>query len=451
MNLIVICLDSFRQDHVSVYHQGRRVFDGVDPCQTPHIDRLAEGSVVFQNAYPMVLPTIPARYELMTGQSGLMTRGWEPLRSEDQSIADILRSLGYVTGIISDNYHYFEPQAHGSMNYHHGFDSYDWVRGQEYDRYAAHPTSRDIDDYANEHYTPAWRKLLARYLANTDHAATEADCFPSQVMSRAVDWLARNRDQERVFCWIDCFDPHEPWDPPERFDRYTDSNYRGPRLILPMGGLASEWATPEEIRHIRGLYAGECSFVDDCIGTLLENLDELGYMEDSVIVLLSDHGHPLADHGKFLKSGDRLYSELLDVPFMISSPALEPMTASAIVGFPDLLPTILELLGHGDLAEPMAGRSFLPVLNRASQQHRQVVMSGYHNAPERCIRDDRWSYIRRPNDAPEELYDLACDPRETHSLIDEHPEEAVRLRGLATDRHLWLDHTTSIRQLRLAS
>lgn len=448
MNLVVLCLDSFRQDHVSFYHQGRPAFDDVAPCQTPHMDRLARESVVFENAYPSALPTIPARYELMTGQSGLMTRGWEPLRREDRSIADILRTLGYVSGIISDNYHFFHPHGDGSMNYHHRFDSFTWVRGQEYDRYATHPTSRDIGDYANEHYPPAWRKLLARYLANTDHFASEADHFPRQVMSRALEWLGRNRGQERVFCWIDCFDPHEPWDPPERFDRYTSSEYRGSRLILPMGGPASEWASPEEIRHIRGLYAGECSFVDHCMGIFLEGLDELGYMDDSVIVLLADHGHPLADHGKFLKSGDRLYSELLNVPFMIYSPDLEPMTTSAIVGFPDLLPTLLGLLGHADFAEAMAGRSFLPTLNGESREHRHVAVSGYYNAPDRSIRDGRWSYVYRPGNAPDELYDLVADPRERRSSLDEHPEEAVRLRGLAAEQRLWLDQVAASREPR---
>ena len=64
-------------------------------------------------------------------------------------------------------------------------------------------------------------------------------------------------------------------------------------------------------RHIRGLYAGEAAFVDHCLGRLFDALRDLGYYEDSVIVLTADHGHPLADHGKFLKGGDRMYSELL--------------------------------------------------------------------------------------------------------------------------------------------
>ena len=71
MNLIVIVLDSFRQDHVSTYHKGTPAFEGIPPCQTPNIDQFAEECVVFENAYPEALPTIPIRTQLMTGQRTL--------------------------------------------------------------------------------------------------------------------------------------------------------------------------------------------------------------------------------------------------------------------------------------------------------------------------------------------------------------------------------------------
>ena len=86
--------------------------------------------------------------------------------------------------------------------------------------------------------------------------------------------------------WIDCFDPHEPWDPPARFDTYTDPAYTGPRLILPMGGLTRTWATPEETRFMRGLYAGEVEFVDYCLERLFAGLRDLGYPDDSIVLVL---------------------------------------------------------------------------------------------------------------------------------------------------------------------
>jgi arylsulfatase A-like enzyme len=428
LNVIGIMLDSFRQDHISFYNGSQPIFDGVPACRTPHLDAFARECIVFDNAYPEALPTIPVRTQLFTGQRTLPYRPWQPLTKEDISIAEILRAEGRMCGLISDCYHYRAP----GMNFHRGFHAYRWVRGQEYDPWTSHPPRRDLDDYVNEAYDATWRGLVAQFLANTDDFTREEDWFPAQVVDQAITWLADNRVHSRVFAWIDSFDPHEPWDPPPRFDTYTDPNYYGKRLIMPMGGPVQRWATPDEIRHIRGLYAGEAAFVDHCLGRLFQALQDLGYYEDSVIVLLADHGHPLADHDKFLKGGDRLYNELLKVPFMIRLPGGQGARRTrAIVQFHDVLPTVLDLLGMGNNATAMQGRSFIPVLRGDTDVHHEVIITGYHEAADRCVRDQTWSYVQRPEDEPDELYNLIEDPRERVNLIDAHPEEARRLaRGL---------------------
>jgi arylsulfatase A-like enzyme len=424
MNVIVILLDSFRQDHVSFYHGGQPAFEDLLACQTPNLDAFARECIVFDNAYPEALPTIPVRTQLFTGQATLPFRPWQPLTREDISIAEILRAEGYVCGLISDCYHYRAP----GMNFHRGFHAYRWIRGQEYDPWTSHPSRRHLDDYVNEHYDATWRGRVAQFLANTDDFTREEDWFPAKVVDEAIDWLTHNRCHRRIFAWIDSFDPHEPWDPPTCFDIYTDPAYRGKRLILPMGGPAERWATSEEIRHIRGLYAGEAAFVDHCLGRLFQTLRDLGYYDDSVIVLLADHGHPLADHGKFLKGGDRMYNELLKVPFMIRLPGGQgARRTQAIVQFHDVLPTLLDLLGMAHNTSAMHGRSFLPVLRGDADVHREVIITGYHEAFDRCVRDQVWSYIRRPEGQPDELYNLVEDPRERVNRIDEHPEEARRL------------------------
>jgi len=424
MNVIVIILDSFRQDHVSFYNGGAPVFEGVPACRTPNLDAFARECIVFDNAYPEALPTIPVRTQFFTGQHTLPCRPWQPLTREDISIAEILRAEGYVCGIVSDCYHYRAP----GMNFHRGFHAYRWVRGQEYDPWTSHPPRRDLDDYVNEHYDPTWRGRVAQFLANTDDFTREEDWFPAKVVDEAIGWLAKNRGHRRVFCWIDSFDPHEPWNPTPEFDTYTDPDYRGKRLVMPMGGPAERWATPQEIRHIQGLYAGEAAFVDHCLGRLFQALADLGYTDDSVIVLASDHGHPLADHGKFLKGGDRLYNELLRVPFMIRLPGGQGAhRTEAIVQFHDVLPTLLDLLGLANNASAMQGRSFRPVLYGDTDGHREVIITGYHEAPDRCVRDRTWSYVLRPGEEPDELYNLIEDPQERTNLVDQYPEEARRL------------------------
>lgn len=425
MNIIVLVLDSLRQDHVSTYHQGRAPFPDVPACRTPNLDAFAAQSVVFNNAYPESLPTIPARYVLMTGQRALPFRPWAPLQPGELTIAQMLRSEGFVCGLVSDCYHLRAP----GMNYHAGFHAYRWIRGQEYDPWESAPTRRAVDDYVNANYPPEWRQRVAQFLANTDGFASEKDWFPARVVDEAIAWLKKNRTHKQVFLWVDCFDPHEPWDPPSSFDTYSDRGYRGPRLILPMGGPSNRWASVDEVRRIRGLYAGEVAFVDHCLEPFFAALADLGYLNDSVIVVLSDHGHPLSDHGKFLKGADRLYNELLRIPFMIRLPESKHggTRTDALVQFQDLLPTLLDLVGLPAHGEAMHGRSFAGVLDRRGSEHRDAIITGYHEGADRCIRTQSRSYIERPTGEQDELYDLRSDPREQANLIHEQPDEAKEL------------------------
>ena len=104
--------------------------------------------------------------------------------------------------------------------------------------------------------------------------------------------------------------------------------------------------------------------MDHYAGRLLDKLQELGYYENSVIVLVADHGHPLADHGKFLKGGDRMYSELLKVPFIIRFPggAHGGQCLDALAQFQDVLPTLLDAVGLGNNTEAMHGLSLMPLI-----------------------------------------------------------------------------------------
>ena len=422
-NIVFISIDSLRQDHVSFY-SGEN-----GPANTPHIDRLAAESVVFENCYPEALPTIPVRTQWMTGQRTLPFRRWQPLEATDRTVAEILRPMGYLTALFTDCYHYFKP----GFNLHRGFRVWRWIRGQEYDTYRSAPLTRyDLDDFCQETYTPSWREKVEICLKNIESFQTADDHYCAQLAREASAWLETNQAQRPIFLFFDSFDPHEPWTPPASFDRYTDPNYTGVKPILPPGGPASAHFSDQEIAYIRGLYAGEVAYVDHYVGQLLNKLQQLGFYEDSIIVLVADHGHPLADHGKFLKGGDRLHSELLKVPCMIRFPGgtYGGTYTDALAQFHDLLPTILDAIGLGNNIEAMQGRSLMPLIRGEVESIREAIITGYHESVERCIRDRTWSYIRRPEGQPDELYNLVDDPKERRNLIDEYPEIAKRLAGL---------------------
>ncbi len=452
LNIIIVVLDSLRQDHVGFYRsiQGfSSIFDGVKPPETPNLDRLASESVVFTNAYPSGLPTIPVREELLTGQFTLPYHPWSPMHPDSYTMPELLKGLGYLTGLISDTYHLFKP----GMNYTKGFDTWLFIRGQEYDAYGIPPpVNRKLEDYVTKDYytnyagSRSYAELVAQFLANIDDWRGEEDWFAARVFRAASEWVRRAyKSGGRFMLWVDSFDPHEPWIPPPRFDKYTDPGYKGPKLIMPMGGEASKWFTEEQVNYIRGLYAGEVAYVDHYFGEFYNTLRDLGLLEQSIIILLADHGHPLADHGKFLKGGDRLYNELLKVPFMVRLPNGRHMVTNAIVQFPDLLPTILELLGLPETyTYTLAGRSFTSVLNGSSNSHRRYAIMGYHEAVDRCIRDGEWSLVYRP-DGRHELYNIKKDPKERINLINEYPDKAEELLNALA---LWfMNRRIPIRQI----
>ncbi len=419
MNLIVICIDSLRQDHVSFYNPD-------SPVETPNIDHFAQRCVSFTNVYPEALPTIPVRTQLMAGQRTLPNRPWQPLTRGDRTLADLLGRYGYTSAFITDVYHYFKP----GYNFHQSFRVWRWIRGQEYDPYRSAPLKRlRLKDHINERFPPGWERLVLACLQNIEPFDKADDYFCAQVMHEACQWLEANRIHDRIFLWVECFDPHEPWTPPREFDRYTDPHYQGKRYVLPPGGLAANYFTLEEIAYIRGLYAGEVAYVDHYIGVLLEALETWGFFENSLILLVSDHGHPLADHGKFLKGPDRMYNELLKVPLMLHFPGGQwgGRKLDTLGLFHDIPVTLLDALGYTSDLDAFQGRNLMPVIRGEVASIRQAIITGYHEGEDRCIRDKQWSYIRRPNGEPDELYDLMADPQERNNLIDAHPEEAQRL------------------------
>jgi len=418
MNIIVVMLDSLRLDHVGCY--------GNDWIETPNLDRFAEMSVVFDDAYVCGLPTIPVRTELFTGECTLPYRPWQPLAKEDIAVAQLLREHSYLSVLIADTYHLFKPD----MNFHRGFTTFRWIRGQEADAYRSCVPDRDISDFISEPMRDSHvARMLVQYLQNTTGRESEDDYFCAMVMNEAIAWLDDNATRgQPFFLWIDSFDPHEPWDPPPPFDtKYTDPSYRGKQLIHPKYGPV-DWMSDEELKCVRALYAGEVSFVDKCFGRLLDRIESLGLVDNTLIVVLSDHGHPHGDHGIIMKSDANLYQELVRFPLMIHHPAGQGAgtRCDALLQMYDILPTILDIVGLTG-GTTMHGRSVWPVVCGECEAIRDHVICGYHASPHRSVRDREWAYIARPTGQQDELYKVADDPTEQRNVITEFPREAARL------------------------
>ncbi|MBI3923749.1 MAG: sulfatase [Armatimonadetes bacterium] len=417
-NVIVLIIDSLRYDHCGCY--------GAEKSYTPNLDAIARECAVFENAYPEALPTIPIRTSLMTGQRTLSYRPWQPLTKEDVTAAELLDELGYTSAFITDNYHQFKP----GFNFHRGFHVFRWVRGQEADAYESAPHPWNIDDFIKPEMKGDWVvKMIEQYLRNRADWQTEEDWFTPRLVKESIRWLERNRRNQPFMLWFDCFDPHEPWDPPGPYkSKYTDPAYKGPDLIHPKYGPV-DWLTDEELNYIRGLYAGEVEFVDKWIGILLDRIRELGLLDNSIVFLLADHGHPHGDHGNLLKTPDNLYSELIRIPFMVRHPegAGSGSRFDALLQTHDFLPTLLDMIGKPQESTSMHGQSAWPVVTGAKTTLRDTIITGYRESGYRCVRNKEWSYLRTEGDKPDELYHLAEDPGETKNVVEQYPDIAADL------------------------
>ena len=428
MNIIVILADSCRVDHLG--------FHGGD-VKTPNLDALAAESAVFEDAYGENLPTLPCRTALWTGRHLFPSRTWEPLHVDDVLLSEVLWERGYASALVTDTYHMHKP----GYNYGRGFDTVRFIRGQEYDPWVTDDGPVDLNRWyrlRGDEDDGRWRERATQYLRNRMRFVAERDHCTPRVINAAVDWLEEAAGSpDPLFLWVDLFDPHEPWDPPEPFRSMYDPDYDGRELIDPIPGPVEGYLTDRELRHVNALYAGQVSFADKWVGVLLDRIRELGLYDNSLIVFLSDHGEPFGEHGIIRKATRSInYEEVAHIPLVIRHP--DGLSAGGrVAGFvqpPDFMPTILDAAGiETDLT--FTGASLMPMLRGEADGIRDFAVTAQPNV-QWSIRTAEWTFILSVDgEVPNELYHRASDPAEQGNVIAEHPDVAAdleqRLRAFA--------------------
>ena len=186
MDIILIIFDSLRQDHVGAY--------GNPWIKTPHLDAFAREAAAFTRCYAESMPTLPARRTLHTGRRTFPYHGhramkgdvdgvpgWGPIPEDQDTISETLGRQGYRSALVSDCYHLFKP----TKNFHRGFDSFHWIRGQEADKYRSGPpiSDREIENHLNPsaQKSKGLAEFLKMYKRNTRDQNSEQDYFPARV------------------------------------------------------------------------------------------------------------------------------------------------------------------------------------------------------------------------------------------------------------------------------
>ncbi len=431
LNLIHIGVDTWGAEWLGCF--------GHPTVRTPNVDALAAKAAVFTEAFPEVLPTIPARRGIYTGRrifpsdlvlqrdDQVKIRGWHPLYAEDVTISETLKAAGYVTSFVSDVYHQFKPDK----NFHRGFDAWHWVRGQEADRVETGPRSAiRLDDYLHRSQTGTGP---LQYLLNRKDWKTEDDWTCARVFREGARWLRNNAAENQPFyLHLESFSPHEHWDPPEDYYRaYMKSDYKGPRLIAPPP--VTKNMTPVEVEHVRALYAGLVTFVDAQIGKFIKQVESQGLLKNTIIVFVADHGTFMGEQGQLHKGETRLRTQVTNVPLFIYHPnrTWAGRRVSGFVQHTDLAPTLLELL-RVKTPDRMTGESLAGLVDSGRNSTRETIVTGW--GEHGSVRTVEWNYIGRwsPGASFEELYDLKRDPKELKNAAASHLSVVKELRERLT-------------------
>ncbi|MGD8827029.1 MAG: sulfatase-like hydrolase/transferase [Myxococcales bacterium] len=349
---------------------------GYEPARTPSMDRLASEGVRVEHAIAPAPLTLPSHTSILTGLEppahGVRDNGTFRVPDAAQTLAERLKAEGYQTQAFVSS-----EVLHRRFNLNQGFDGYD-------------------DDLWNS--DPAADFMMRQRSGE-------------RTMDRVLEWLGERSSSSGsaspFFLWVHLFDPHEPYDPPEMDAKLSP--------------------TP---------YDGEIASADRQIGRLLEALDQADRLDDTIVVLTSDHGESLGEHEEGTHS-IFIYESTVRVPLIFryprKLPANEVYRGSA--RSTDIMPTILGLAGKGtegtqgtNLSKALAkGQPDSMPLLYSESLHPELV---FGMAPLEGVRRGKWTYIRAPRP---ELYDREADPDELRNLLEAEASDSAKAQALELD------------------
>ncbi|MCH8093853.1 MAG: sulfatase [Chloroflexi bacterium] len=443
MNIVLVIFDTLRKDCLGAY--------GTDPpwgkVHTPHLDAFAQEALVFDRVYPEVLPTLPARRALYTGQrvyplfdgdfqlkgDEVYAPGWGPVSENQTTLAEMLRDQGdYRTGLVSDLYHMFKP----SKNFTRGFDQWTFLRGQELDPYRSgpDPTKEEIDYWLAPELQGATGngvEFIRRCLRNMHGRLYEEDYFNARVMIEAARWLEENKDAGKFFLTVECFDPHEPWFVPEHYRRlYDDTD--GREHVLSIYDDVDRFP-PDLLHRAQANYSGLITMCDRWFGYLFQKLQTLRMLDDTVVIVMSDHGHSIGDGNYLGKRGYPSRAEVFEVVLMIRHPegVGADRRSDLFLQHTDVSAQILEFAGIAP-TQPLDGKPFWEAaLTAEDLPDRDHITVAWGDAI--TVIDDHWWMNCKVDGSGPFLYDLSAESPFSTNNADENPEivEALFAQGVA--------------------
>ncbi|MEZ5375764.1 MAG: sulfatase [Acidimicrobiales bacterium] len=411
-NVCVILLDSLNRHMLGSY--------GSTEFETPNLDRFArERAARFTRHVTGSLPCMPARHDILVGALDFLWKPWGSIEIWEQPITRVLRDKGITSYLATDHPHLFET---GGENYHTDFSAWHYVRGHEGDPWRTVPDPSWIGN-PERPAVPAqgggWflSKMLGQEVHDRPYDTSrtwfrdEADYPGPRTMVDAARFLEDEAPQhDRWFCFVDEFDPHEPFDTPEPWaSMYQDGgSWDADYMIWPPyvhGGVSKGHLTEAEARHLRANYGAKLSMIDHWFGRILDAFDRRNLWDDTALIVCTDHGHYLGDpregHDIWGKPGVPQFEPLGHTPLLIHWPgasgdrgARPGATIDALTTNVDLFATLVDVFDV-EVAHRTHGRSLVPLLDGSAESVRDWAIGGvWGNWIQ--ITDGRYKYARAP-------------------------------------------------------
>jgi arylsulfatase A-like enzyme len=371
-NILLISIDALRADHLSCY--------GYDRQTSPVLDELAAEGTRFSRAFVNTHGTPPSHTTLLSSLYQESHRvGIDSASVAGRSVPGGVEMVQEI--FAGAGWHTLAVTGGGFMSSKYGFS-----RGFEtyFDR------TRSIDQGA---------KILSKHLRPL------------------------LRDDRPVFAFLHTYQVHSPYAPPRRFRRLF-GEYRGTvkatsGALLEIQREAAKVLTREDFEYLESLYDGEIRYTDEILGKLLASLEAIGFLDNAIVVVTSDHGEEFGEHGGVLHGG-KLFEELLHVPLIIGGAGIDRgVVDPSLVSLVDIAPTLLSLAGL-EIPDAMEGRS---VFDRpASEQWQGQRVFAQYGDQLYCVRTPRWKLIQRTSNQRVKLFDLHRDPGEQRNLSARRPD-----------------------------
>lgn len=412
-NVLLIILDTVRASSLSLY--------GYELSTTPSLDRWAESAVVFEQAIATSPWTLPSHASVFTGRWHFEVSAdiGVPLDDEHATLAEALAGYGYATAGFAANRAY-TTVASGLARGFARYEDYPVTFGRFL---VSSWLSRTVSNALLPMRGRPWRTGRKNATAVTDEF---------------LDWLS-DLEGRPFFTFLNYIDAHDPYIAPPRFRRMFPSDQ--PIIIEKREGV-----TEEELKGTLAAYDAAIAFVDDEVGRLLSDLDRRGLLDNTLLIVASDHGEHFGEHGLQLHTNS-LYMPLLRVPLLIRYPGRVPggVRVSEFVSIRDIPATVMQVV-TGGARQPFPGESltrFWDEGDGGGSSSASVILAEMNQTdilkpwespywgPVKSIVIDGHHYIRH-HDGREELYDLASDPAEERDLAGTSASATLLSRARAS-------------------